>query len=112
MLRTLASRGLVFGGALLLAAATAQAADPAQLAAGKLLFQTQAVPACAVCHTLKDAGAAGTIGPDLDELQPDRDQVLAALRDGVGIMPSFADKLSAEQIEALVSYVVSATHPR
>lgn len=111
MPRTTLPHGLLLG-ALLLAGASAQAADAAQLAAGKLLFQKQAEPACAACHTLKDAGATGTVGPNLDELQPDREQVLAALRDGVGVMPAFAGKLSAAQIEALAAYVVSATHPK
>ncbi|MGA0583786.1 MAG: c-type cytochrome, partial [Castellaniella sp.] len=67
----------------------AAAPDAARLEEGRALFRKNAVPACAVCHTLDDAQATGPIGPNLDELQPDRDQVLAALRDGGGAMPSF-----------------------
>lgn len=91
------------------APAPAMAQDAAQLEQGKQVFMQDAVPTCATCHALADAGASGPIGPDLDELQPDHDQILAALRDGPGAMPSFADSLSAEQIEAVAAYVVSAT---
>ena len=101
-------------GALALAAcgtAFADAPDAARLEEGRALFQKNAVPACAVCHTLRDAQATGPIGPNLDELQPDRDQVLAALRDGGGAMPSFAETLIQEQREIVADYVMWATHP-
>jgi mono/diheme cytochrome c family protein len=42
------------------------AASPADLAAGKAVFQSQG---CTSCHTLKAAGATATIGPDLDKLK-------------------------------------------
>lgn len=98
-------------GALAIAAASPTVAGEAALAEGKILFQQGAVPACAVCHTLQDAGASGAIGPDLDELQPNRDQILAVLRDGSGPMPSFADSLTDEQRQAVADYVVWATQP-
>ncbi len=84
-------------------------ADSATLARGKALFQTQAVPACAVCHTLADAGAEGAIGPNLDDLKPELEQVRRALIDGVGVMPSFADSLSEDDLNAVAEYVVSAS---
>lgn len=83
--------------------------DAAQLQEGKVLFQKGAVPACAVCHTLKDAGATGAIGPDLDELQPTQQQVLSMMRDGGGAMPSFEESLTESQREAVAAYVVHAT---
>ena len=82
--------------------------DAAQLAQGKLLFTT-AAPACAVCHTLKDAGAEGAVGPVLDELKPVSSRVTKALRDGLGSMPSYKGKLTEEQIAALAYYVSRAT---
>jgi len=92
-----------------LAATTAHAADDAaQMARGTNLFTT-ATPACAVCHTLKDAGAEGTIGPVLDELQPDAPRVARALRDGIGSMPSFKATMSDADIEALALYVSKAS---
>ncbi|OVZ65333.1 sulfide dehydrogenase [Pigmentiphaga sp. NML080357] len=91
-----------------LAATPAHADEAAQLARGKKLFAT-ATPACAVCHTLKDAGAEGTIGPVLDELQPDAARVARALRDGIGSMPSFKATMSDADIEALALYVSKAS---
>ncbi|WP_397476322.1 c-type cytochrome [Pusillimonas sp.] len=79
--------------------------DAAMLEQGKELFLSKAVPACAVCHTLSDAGAAGTIGPDLDEIKPDFDAVKKALYEGLGVMPNFSETLSEEQINAVSEYV-------
>lgn len=90
-------------------ALTAQAGEADPLAVGKQLFQKGAAPACAVCHTLNDAGAKGVVGPSLDELRPDVERVAKAVREGVGVMPSYAQTLSAAQIEALALYVAHAT---
>lgn len=75
------------------------------MARGKQLFMGAATPACAVCHTLKDAGAEGAIGPVLDELKPDASRVARALRDGIGSMPPYKASLSAADIDALALYV-------
>ncbi len=100
----------------LLAAALAPAAVPAAIAAdaeqvalGRRLFTQEAQPSCALCHTLHDAGSAGAVGPVLDELKPDARRVAAALRNGIGAMPSFAEKLSEAQIQALAAYVSKAS---
>lgn len=90
--------------------AAAEAPSQAQLNAGKAVFTQQAVPTCATCHALKDAGAGGNIGPDLDELKPSEQQIRAVLRDGSGAMPSFEGKLTPEQIDAVTAYVEWATH--
>jgi cytochrome c6 len=76
--------------------------------AGRKLFTQTAVPACAVCHTLKDAGAKGEIGPDLDELKPDASRVEKAVRNGIGQMPAFKG-LSDMQIKTLGEYVAAVT---
>ena len=65
------------------------------------------LPACALCHTLKKAGATGQIGPDLDDLRPDADRVEKAMRNGVGPMPSFKT-LTDVQIRALARYVAAS----
>jgi cytochrome c6 len=83
------------------------AADDAAL--GKQLFVESAVPACALCHTLGAAGAAGTVGPSLDELKPDATRVARALRDGLGSMPSYKATLSDAQILLLARYVARAS---
>ena len=89
-------------------AVPAQADEAAQMALGKKLFAT-ATPACALCHTLKDAGSEGAIGPVFDELQPDAARVTRALRDGIGAMPSFKGVLSEAEIAALALYVSRAS---
>jgi len=93
---------------LALAAAPVLAADD-DLAEGKALFTKGAMPACAVCHTLKDAGTTGEVGPALDELKPSADRVARALRNGVGLMPSYKDTLSDAQIRAIARYVATAS---
>jgi sulfite dehydrogenase len=94
---------------LIAGAGPAGAADASPLALGRELFTKTAVPACALCHTLADAGAAGAVGPVLDELKPDAARVAKALRGGIGAMPSYQDKLSDAQIAALAAYVAQAT---
>ena len=81
----------------------------AQMTLGKQLFTAGAVPACAICHTLKDAGAEGAIGPVLDELQPDAARVAKALRAGLGVMPTYAGKLTDAEIKAVATYVSHAS---
>jgi cytochrome c6 len=101
-------RGLLIG--LCMAAGPVFAADPpADLAVGKALFLKGATPACAVCHTLKDAGSAGEIGPVLDELKPSADRVATALRNGVGMMPSYKGQLTDAQIMAIARYVAAVS---
>ena len=87
---------------------TFAADDAEKMALGKKLFTT-AVPACAVCHTLKDAGSNGAVGPILDELKPDAARVSKALHDGLGAMPSFKASLTEAEIDALAHYVSKAS---
>jgi mono/diheme cytochrome c family protein len=75
---------------------------------GKRVFTQAAQPACSVCHTLADAGATGKIGPNLDEMRPSAEQVMRAVRQGIGAMPAFEDTLSKAQIEAVARYVERA----
>lgn len=103
-------RAVLLAAALTAASLTANAADDvaAELAEGKLLFTQKAVPACAVCHTLKDAGAEGAIGPVLDELKPDAERVAKAVKNGLGQMPAYTS-LSDAQIQAVSRYVAKAS---
>lgn len=79
------------------------------MALGKKLFTTGAVPSCALCHTLKDAGTEGAVGPVLDDLKPNAARVNKALHDGLGAMPSLKATLSEAQIDALSYYVSRAS---
>jgi mono/diheme cytochrome c family protein len=74
---------------------------------GRKVFTQIEQPSCQLCHTLKAAGAEGTIGPSLDELRPDLEKSLQAVRNGVGVMPPFRDKLTPEQIEAVARFVAA-----
>jgi mono/diheme cytochrome c family protein len=75
--------------------------------AGKAVF---ASAGCATCHTLKDAGSHGTIGPDLDQLKPAEDVVQHQVENGGGPMPAFKGQLTAKQIQDVAAYVFTATH--
>lgn len=101
-----------FSLAITVTSATALASsDAAELEIGKALFTGGAQPiACAVCHTLEDAGTTGTIGPNLDELQPDADRIRKTMMEGMGAMPSFADSLDESQRDAIIHYVIHATN--
>ena len=75
---------------------------------GKQLFTKDATPPCAVCHTLSDAGATGAVGPSLDDLKPDEQRVIRALKSGVGVMPAYT-QLSADDMQAIARYVARTT---
>ena len=72
-------------------------------AAGKQVFTSN----CGGCHTLADAGTNGQVGPDLDELKPDKARVQRQVTNGGSKMPPFKDKLSSEQIDQVATYVSS-----
>jgi mono/diheme cytochrome c family protein len=75
---------------------------------GRKLFSGGTTPSCATCHALRDAGAAGNIGPDLDELKPDAGRVRNAVQKGFENMPAFGHVLSDGQIDAISRYVEQA----
>jgi mono/diheme cytochrome c family protein len=108
-MKFLVSRGLAGLAFTVLSGAAMAGAPDAQLEHGKTLFKSGAVPACAICHALKDADATGAIGPDLDELKPDAERIKKVLKEGAGSMPSFAATMSDEDMDAVAAYVVHAT---
>jgi mono/diheme cytochrome c family protein len=73
-------------------------------AQGKQVF---ASAGCGGCHTLKDAGSTGNVGPNLDQLKPSKDRVAHQVEVGGGAMPAFKGQLSAGQIQAVAAYVSS-----
>ena len=93
----------------------AAAANPAN---GKSVFASSG---CGSCHTLKDAGASGKIGPDLDEALKGKDEAFiktsitdpnSAIASGFqpNVMPqSYGSQLTSTQINDLVAYLKSAT---
>lgn len=89
------------------------AGDPS---AGKPVF---ASAGCGSCHTLAAADATGTVGPNLDESLEGKDAAYvrraivepnAEVAEGyqAGIMPSFDDQLSDEQVDDLVAFLTQS----
>ena len=74
--------------------------------AGKAIFLKAG---CVGCHTLADAHATGTVGPNLDQAKPDYRLATARVTLGKGAMPSFKSQLTTQQIADVASYVVKAT---
>jgi mono/diheme cytochrome c family protein len=102
----------------------AGAPDAATLAVGKQVF---AANGCGGCHTLKDAGSGGNIGPDLDNLAADAKTAGQALdayvRESIvkpnayivsGFQPSvmtgtFGETLTAPQLNGLIAYLLAVS---
>jgi mono/diheme cytochrome c family protein len=88
--------------------------DPA---AGKQLFTAGAQPPCASCHTLQEAGASGTVGPNLDDVLKGKDAAFvhqsivdpdAEIASGFqpGIMPkTYPQQLDEKQLADLVAFL-------
>ena len=89
---------------------------------GKTIFTSSASPACGSCHTLSDAGATGTVGPDLDKVLKGKDaafikqsildpnKVIAPGYQPNVMPPNFGDTLSSQQVDALVKYLSDVTN--
>ena len=60
---------------------------------------------CAACHTLSDAGSIAEIGPNLNQIRPKVQNILMAVKNGIGVMPAMEGILSDEEIEAVAHYV-------
>ena len=73
---------------------------------GQQLFGTN----CRQCHTLKASGAAGVVGPNLDELKPPKALVLDAIKKGRahGNGNMAAELVEGEDAEAVAQYVAVA----
>jgi cytochrome c oxidase subunit 2 len=87
---------------------------------GKAIFTSQDTN-CGTCHTLADAGATGSIGPNLDTVLKGKDAAFikqsiedpdAEIAPGfqAGIMPpNFKDTLGDAKVDALVKYLSEVT---
>ena len=65
---------------------------------------------CSSCHTLKAAESVGKLGPNLDQLKPQISQIVYTVLNGIGVMPSFKDMLTTEEIDAVAYYVYNSTN--
>jgi cytochrome c oxidase subunit 2 len=86
-------------------------------AAGKALFTSNG---CSACHTLSDAGANATVGPNLDDVLKDKDEAFirtsivnpsAEIADGYSdSMPKdFESRLGPQNLDTLVKYLSEVT---
>jgi mono/diheme cytochrome c family protein len=80
---------------------------PGDATAGKAIFETAG---CGGCHTLKAAGATGTVGPNLDQLRPALARIVLQVNQGGGQMPAFKGQLTDQQIQDVAAYVYASTH--
>ncbi len=99
--------GIVAGGGILAASASAQEAAKVDREAARELFHAYS---CSACHALADAGAGGSIGPTLDNPTLTRDFVIGRIANGQGAMPSFKGQLADEDIALLSDYIVEVSH--
>lgn len=96
--------------------------DPVE--AGRFVFEKYG---CGACHTFDDAGAAGTVGPDLNQLSDvaggrvsgmsAEDYVRQSIVDpsahvvegfSDGLMPTdFGERMTVEELDALINYLLS-----
>jgi mono/diheme cytochrome c family protein len=74
--------------------------------AGKKVFLTAG---CTGCHTLKDANAHGTVGPNLDQVDVPLSLAVQRVTAGGGAMPPFKGQLTDKQIADVTAYVVKTT---
>ena len=72
--------------------------DPAK---GKEIFAAQG---CGSCHTLSDCRRSR--GAEPRRGRPSQDKVVERVTNGAGVMPSFKDKLSEQEINDVAAYVV------
>jgi cytochrome c oxidase subunit 2 len=88
-----------------------------QAAAGKALFTSNG---CGACHTLSEAGANATVGPNLDKVLAGKDEAFiktsivnpsAEIADGYAdVMPKdFGSRLGPENVDTLVKYLSEVT---
>ena len=74
--------------------------------AGKAVFASQG---CGGCHTLAAAGAAGNVGPNLDQAKPNLQKIVLRVTQGKSPMPAFGGNLTAQQIADVAAYVKQST---
>ena len=78
----------------------------AQEEKGRKIFGEQ----CKFCHALKAAGASARVGPNLDDLRPNKELTLNAIENGRarGNGAMAADLVEGEDAEAVAAFVAKA----
>ncbi|CAB4702203.1 MAG: c-type cytochrome [Actinobacteria bacterium] len=76
------------------------------VASGKTLFTATG---CGGCHTLAAAGAAGTVGPNLDTSKPSFGKTVDRVTEGEGAMPPYSSQLTGQQIKDIAAFITGST---
>lgn len=63
---------------------------------------------CGGCHVLAAAGAAGNVGPNLDESVPSYELVVQRVTLGQGGMPAYGEQLEPQEIADVAQYVADS----
>ena len=116
---------LAVAAALIVPAAFGHAAAAPKLIGNAKAGKTAFATTCAACHTLKAAGAVGTIGPNLDKTAKTLTEALiikAITKGGASIMTkaalakyttqmvAYKGSLPAATINNIAAFVYSSTH--
>jgi mono/diheme cytochrome c family protein len=80
--------------------------DGGDAAAGKTVFVNTG---CGACHVLSAGGGTGSVGPNLDETNPDEALIVDRVLHGKGAMQPYEDTLSEKQIADVVAFVDQST---
>jgi mono/diheme cytochrome c family protein len=80
--------------------------EPGDAVAGKLVY----IKFCGKCHVLEDAGAHGTLGPNLDKDKVSYTRVITSIEEGVGgIQAEYVLRnVKFQQVYDVAKYVVTA----
>ena len=65
---------------------------------------------CGICYSLKAANSNGEIGPNLDLLKPQINQIILAVTNGISVMPAYEGTLTEKEIEAVAYYIYKSTN--
>ena len=65
---------------------------------------------CGSCHSLQAAESVGEIGPNLDLLKPQIDQIIYVVTNGIGVMQAWDGVLTPEEIEAVAYFIFNSTN--
>ena len=60
---------------------------------------------CSSCHVLTNQEDNGSVAQNLNKIKPNMDRIIYTVTEGVGVMPSYKDILSFDDIDSLAVYV-------
>ena len=64
---------------------------------------------CSSCHVLSNLEDNGGVAQNLNKIKPDMYRIINTVTEGVGVMPSYKNILSFDDIDSLAVYVYEST---